>query len=90
VHSNYGPVGVLDPKLRKELVGVFDVLDEPVVGVRAFLDRQYDSSARSEVSLGAQIVSKSQANIRGTNITRTDLLSEISEPGVVGTSPSAL
>jgi hypothetical protein len=23
------PVGVLDPKLRKELVGVFDVLDEP-------------------------------------------------------------
>jgi hypothetical protein len=32
------PVGVLDPKLRKELVGVFDVLDEPVVGVRAFLD----------------------------------------------------
>jgi hypothetical protein len=27
----------------------------------------------SEVSLGAQIVSKSQANIRGTNITRTDL-----------------
>lgn len=36
-------------------------------------DRQYDTSARSEVSLGAQIVNKSQANARASNITRTDL-----------------
>jgi hypothetical protein len=59
------PVGVLDPKLRKELVGVFDVLDEPVVGVRAFLDGTFDTPVN-------------------------EVLSEISEPGVVGTSPSAL